>query len=186
VLAVGIGGTASGQYGVIAPADQATLAGSLKVELSGGYIPSAGKLFSIINATSGLTGTFSATTFPNLPGDLAWQLTYGGRSVVASITGSITLVGDLNTDGLLTSVDWSLFKSGTGSNFTGLTKLQSYLLGDLDGDLDHDLFDFFAFRTSYDQANGAGAFAQMTGVPEPSVAVMMYSLLAACGFRRRR
>ena len=186
-LTIGISGLASGQYGVIAPADQASLAGSLKIELAGGFIPTAGNLFSFINATNGVTGTFNATTLPSLPGDLAWQLNYGSGSVIASVTGSITLVGDLNTDGLLTSVDWNLFKDGQGSNFSGLNKMQSYLLGDLDGDFDHDLADFLVFRVAYDQANGAGAFAQMTGVvPEPNIAVMLSSLLAVYGLRRRR
>ena len=52
--------------------------------------------------------------------------------------------------------------------------IQSYYFGDLDGDLDHDLDDFWHFRTAYEQFNGAGSFARMTlGVPEPSTFLLL-------------
>jgi hypothetical protein len=168
-LAIGLAGVSSGLHGLVSAADKATLAGGLKLELSGGFIPSAGNSFALVTATNGITGTFGTSTLPTLPADLAWQLAYNSGSVVASVTGSIVLVGDLNTDGLLSPIDWNLFKAATGSNFAGLNKMQSYMLGDLDGDLDHDLADFVAFRYAYDQANSAGAFDQLlTGIPEPS------------------
>ena len=59
---------------------------------------------------------------------------------------------------------------------------------DIDGDLDHDLSDFAAFRYAYDHANGAGAFAQLTGfVPEPaSVSLIFMALGGMLGQRRTR
>ena len=66
--------------------------------------------------------------------------------------------------------DWTLFKVGQGSNFAGFSTLESYIHGDLDGDLDHDLTDFVLFRNFYDQANGAGSFeftTQRAGAHEP-------------------
>jgi Chondroitinase B len=79
------------------------------------------------------------------------------------------LNGDLNFDGLLNSTDWVLFKAGQGMDFNGMTPAQSFLFGDLNGDLKHDLTDFSLFRTSYEETHGEGAFARMlAGVPEPS------------------
>ena len=78
------------------------------------------------------------------------------------------LLGDLNGDLQVNGSDWTLFKAGQGSNFTGLSSLQSYPLGDLDGDFDHDLTDFSLFRTAYDQFNGAGSFDSLLSVPEPT------------------
>ncbi len=78
------------------------------------------------------------------------------------------LFGDLNNDRMISTIDWGLFKAGQGTDFTGLTVEQSYLLGDLDGDFDHDLSDFWLFRTAYENFNGMGSFANLIGVPEPS------------------
>ena len=46
-----------------------------------------------------------------------------------------------------------MFKAGQGTNFTGMSKAEAYLKGDLTGNLTHDLGDFFAFRTAYLAAN---------------------------------
>jgi Glucose / Sorbosone dehydrogenase len=94
------------------------------------------------------------------------------------------LFGDLNNDQMITSIDWGLFKAGQGADFTGLTTQQSYLLGDLDGDLDHDLNDFWLFRTAYDNFNGQGGFANLVSVPEPS-ALAFAAILLCCGLPRR-
>ena len=95
------------------------------------------------------------------------------------------MFGDLNGDQSITGIDWTLFKAGQGSNFAGLSSLETYSLGDLDGDLDHDLDDFLLFRTAYDQANGAGAFEALLGVPEPSSIVMVVSMLLVGACRHR-
>ncbi len=95
--------------------------------------------------------------------------------------------GDLNGDEQVTAADWLLFKAGQGANFGGLTPLAAYLLGDLDGDFDHDLADFALFRSLYEAAHGAGAFAQMVArVPEPRAGVLAVgaTLIAISATRR--
>lgn len=80
-----------------------------------------------------------------------------------------SLDADLNMDGILNSTDWAAFKAGQGMDFSGMTPVQSFLFGDLNGDLKHDLTDFSLFRISYEETYGGGAFARMlVGVPEPS------------------
>jgi glucose/arabinose dehydrogenase len=87
------------------------------------------------------------------------------------------LPGDLNGDELVNGSDWTLFKDGQGSEFTGLSSLQAYALGDLDGDLDHDLSDFWSFRTAFEQFNGDGSFESMLSAPEPSAIISMATSL---------
>ena len=98
--------------------------------------------------------------------------------------------GDLNGDTQVNTLDWNAFKSGQGSNFAGLSTLETYAKGDLDGDFDHDLSDFLLFRLYYDQANGAGSFETLLGVPEPtgsSLAILTTWLaVAVCRFNRVR
>jgi hypothetical protein len=88
-------------------------------------------------------------------------------SVIIRLAPSV-LLGDLNDDAMVTGLDWTLFKAGQGANLAGLSSWESYLLGDLDGDLDYDLADFWMFRTAYEDANGGGSFARLANVPEPA------------------
>ena len=133
-------------------------------------------------------GTLSTATPINLGN--AWQKTpvqdvagqlvlVGGTTIPITInyTGTGFTSGDLNGSGTINGADWTLFKAGQGTTFTGLTRVQGYLKGDLDGDNDHDLSDFALFRTAYLTANpglGAGAFeAMVAGVPEPGSILLL-------------
>ncbi len=73
---------------------------------------------------------------------------------------------DLDFDGLVNVFDWQAFRSGQGLNMSDLSLRQSFMLGDLDHDLDNDLTDFALFRAEFDRVNGDGAFARL--VPEPA------------------
>lgn len=106
--------------------------------------------------------------------DLALSVTLADGSIVA---GTVAYVGnggeafgrsDLNFDGELTLADWSVFRSFNLTNLAGLSDAEQYGRGDLDGDGLNNFKDFRLFQADYDAANGAGAFAAATGVPEPS------------------
>jgi Glucose / Sorbosone dehydrogenase len=94
------------------------------------------------------------------------------------ISASIAYVGnnsipfarsDLNFDGTLTAADWAIFVAHATQNMSGLSKAQSYALGDLDGDGDNDYSDYRLFKADYIQTNGAAAFAALPqNVPEIS------------------
>jgi hypothetical protein len=186
-LAIGIGGVGSSQFGSLAVGDVGALAGTLKLELSGAFVPSAGDSFQLISATAGFMGsTFGSLMLPTLPGDLSWQVMYGANSVAANVLGTV-IIGDLNGDGQITPADWSQFKAGQGSTFAGLTRMQAFAKGDLDGDFDHDLADFLVFRVAYNNAHGAGAFAALVGeVPEPgSIVLFMCGVASVLCVRNR-
>src|SRR4051794_15015236 len=87
------------------------------------------------------------------------------------------IAADLNSDGVVNVSDWILFKGGESLNLAGLSSLESYWHGDMDGDLDHDLTDFLLFRIAFNQANGAGAFESLTGVPEPAALSLLALVL---------
>jgi hypothetical protein len=113
-----------------------------------------------------------------------------GSTMTAHVvyTGNAIPIGDLTSDGNINGLDWTAFKNGQGTNFTGLTAVERYLAGDLDADQDHDLSDFIRFRVAYDALNGSGAFAEMlASVPEPCTAVILgiSGLLGGVSLRRR-
>jgi len=97
-------------------------------------------------------------------------------------------VGDLNGVDGINAADWALFKAGQGADFTDLTQVAAYQMGDLDGDRDHDLFDFGLFEEAFDAANGVGALAALvSSVPEPSsmLLITLGGTLAVASSRRR-
>lgn len=77
-------------------------------------------------------------------------------------------IADLNFDGQITSADWAPYRAGYGQELTGLSQAQAYAMGDLNGDGVNNVVDFGVFKTAYDAANGAGAFAAMIAAPEPA------------------
>ncbi|MDC0936262.1 PEP-CTERM sorting domain-containing protein [Pirellulales bacterium] len=64
--------------------------------------------------------------------------------------------------------DWVQFKSGQGASLSGLSRIDAYRSGDLDGDGDNDGIDFALFEEAYDAANFPGALRAALTVPEPS------------------
>ena len=56
--------------------------------------------------------------------------------------------GDLNFDGQLDAADWSVFIAGSETNMTGLSAIEQYDLGDLDGDGKNSFADFRLFKES--------------------------------------
>ena len=93
--------------------------------------------------------------------------------VAVTYMGTAIPSGDLTGDGNINGADWTAFKNGQGTDFSTLSTAQGYLKGDLNGDGSHDLSDFLLFRTAYDAVNGAGSFASLVGVPEPSTLAML-------------
>jgi hypothetical protein len=133
-----------------------------------------------------LGNAWTKTPFQDVSGRL--QFADGTvRTLQVQYTGTAVPSGDLDGNGLINVSDWTLFKSGQGTNFAGLTAVQGYLKGDLDDDGDHDLTDFIRFRTAFDAANGAGAFeAALAGVPEPATMLLLLTAAAVGANVRRR
>jgi hypothetical protein len=121
--------------------------------------------------------------------DLDVSMISGGGFVAMFATAfDIDVFGDLNGDHLVDAADWTLFKAGQGTNFTGLSAAEAYLQGDLNGDFQHDLEDFVLFRTAYEAQHGAGSFTSLATVPEPAAVALLAigGILGATGLRRHR
>jgi hypothetical protein len=89
-------------------------------------------------------------------------------------TGDPIPVGDLNFDGVVTAVDWPIYRNGFGTGLSSLSVAESYQHGDLDGDGDNDENDFGLFKTAYESQPGNGSFATLIAqVPEPSSIVLL-------------
>jgi hypothetical protein len=102
--------------------------------------------------------------------------------------GGPLLRSDLNGDGAIDAADWPQFYENTLTDLSAFSPAGQYVRGDLDADGDNDVFDFTIFKGDFDAANGAGAFAAMSGgVPEPSAIVLVaIGLLIVAATARRR
>lgn len=81
--------------------DNTFLDGTLNVTLEGGYVPSIGHSFTIINSaavidnivsgnTAGFAGkSFATLNLPALPADRMWEIDYSGDGVVLSVTAAL-------------------------------------------------------------------------------------------------
>lgn len=105
-------------------------------------------------------------------------------TISPSFTGTEITPGDFTgpsgtPDGNIDVDDYIALIGGLHADFT--TTALAYAEGDIDGDGDVDRNDVVIFRSAYDTANGAGAFAGMVArlaVPEPCTAALS---LMACG-----
>ena len=59
ILNIGLSGTQAGQFDTINISGSATLAGTLSLNLASGFTASVGDSFNFINATGGITGSFT-------------------------------------------------------------------------------------------------------------------------------
>ncbi|MEX0611577.1 MAG: lysyl oxidase family protein [Pirellulales bacterium] len=80
--------------------------------------------------------------------------------------------GDLTGDRLINILDWTAFKAAATADLTGVSDEMALMLGDLNLDGKHSLSDVLLFRQYFDEAQGAGAFAAIQQVPEPSTVVL--------------
>lgn len=124
--------------------------------------------------------------------DLKLSITLADGSIVAGTVeyvgngGSAFTRSDLNFDGEITLADWSVFRGFNLTNLAGLSDTEQYGRGDLNGDGVNNFNDFRLFEADYDAANGMGALAAATGVPEPGgvCLALMAAAIAAAGRRR--
>jgi hypothetical protein len=122
--------------------------------------------------------------------DLVFQYISGGQikdGIISYIgnNGNPFAFGDLNTDGVINAADWVIFRTNEQTSPSGLSKAQTYRLGDLNGDLKSDHPDFVLFKQAYNAANGASAFDLMlASIPEPSSAFLVMAagtfVLSSC------
>ena len=92
---------------------------------------------------------------------------------------------DLDLDGQTSIDDWMSFIAYAYTDLTGLADRDAFQRGDLDLDGDNDFEDFRYFKSAYDLANGNGAFASLSEIPEPQT-LLFASFIGLPAFARRR
>jgi hypothetical protein len=85
---------------------------------------------------------------------------------------------DLNLDGAIDGSDYSILKQHHLQTLAGTLHIDTFALGDINGDLKNDYLDFRLFKSDYVAAHGAAAFANMVAtqggiVPEPGTFGLM-------------
>ncbi len=107
--------------------------------------------------------------------------------IAPQYTGAVVTftVGDFDTSGAINLGDFQTLLNNLHTDQTTLSPAGAHNRGDMNGDRIINFSDFAAFRTAYDAANGAGAFAKL--VPEPSTlaSLVIVSVAALIGTRRR-
>lgn len=143
--------------------------------------------------TASSTGTGQLTVFvDDLPAAVAGSPNenrswFEGIAYVPVGTDVYLAPGDLNLDGSLDAADAGIFLANLHTNVSSLSPLETYRLGDLNGDTIIGYSDFVQFKAIYNDAHGAGSFEAITGVPEPNSALSLAILvgLFLCGAASR-
>ena len=97
------------------------------------------------------------------------------------------IVGDFDDNKILDAADWVVLRDNNQTDL-GLDPEVAASLGDLDGNLTNDIYDFDLFRESYEAENGAGSFDAMVAasVPEPSSILLLAAGAAGMGMWRKK
>lgn len=123
--------------------------------------------------------------------DITISLTLADGTVVSpliSYTGDALKPGDFDGDGDVTMSDYAILSANMhNTNISTLTFANAYLLGDMTGNRRINYEDFEDFVFAFDAQNGgAGAFARMSGVPEPaSASLLVAGIVGLLTFRGR-
>lgn len=108
-----------------------------------------------------------------------------GENIGLAFEQVLSMFADLDFDGELDEQDWLLFIAGSETNLSGLTPIEAYQAGDLDGDGKNSIADFGLFKDAYIVANGLSGFESLfIQVPEPSTFVFVLLGLAEYPWRR--
>lgn len=144
----------------------------------GGYAIDAfvnGAYQTVITGTSMGYKRIDMLTTPVETGRIRFRVTQSNAVPLISnfqVIGDIVFgaIGDLDLNGMIELADWQLYIAGVGADLSGLTPLERFQMGDMNGDGRNDLADFDLFVSAYDSAHGAGSLAAalQTQVPEPS------------------
>jgi hypothetical protein len=119
--------------------------------------------------------------------DVVLRLTLANNEIAVILpeyTGSAITAGDFNASGTINLEDFQTLLTNLHTDVATLSVVEAYQRGDMNGDRAINFNDFRTFRTAYDTANGAGAFAQL--VPEPDTCAMLLVVAAVCGAWVRR
>jgi hypothetical protein len=171
-IAIAIGGTTSSGFGRIVVDGQLAAGGELEVSLQGGFLPTAGDAFDLMDFST-MTGAFTLD-LPPLAAGLQWDATLLASDGVLGVAAAPLATADFNHDGMVDQLDLATWSGGFGS--AGQVGNAS---GDADLDGDVDGSDFLAWQRQLGDAPPAAA------VPEPATAFLAIAVAFAAFSTRR-
>ncbi|MEZ6076974.1 MAG: hypothetical protein R3C56_15295 [Pirellulaceae bacterium] len=95
VIEIG-GATPGSEHDQINHSGTAALAGTLDVQLIGGFTPSVGDSFVILSASGGISGTFNSANLPPAPSGAGWHVDYGTTEAVVKPLMDLAQVSSFN------------------------------------------------------------------------------------------
>jgi len=102
-----------------------------------------------------------------------------GRNMGLALEQTFHVFADVNFDSQLDEQDWLQFIAGAETDLSGLTPIEAYAAGDLDGDGRNSLSDFGLFYDAFVAAHGTAGFAALLApVPEPTTMVLLLLAVA--------
>jgi autotransporter-associated beta strand protein len=183
-LIIHLGGITSGAFDHLQIGGAAQLDGSLRLALTGGYVPVLGQGIEILMAELGVTGTFDSVIQPSgMPAGIVFAVQYGLKDVSLKVVVDAGLPGDYNDDGVVNVADFVVWRSNEG---TTLSLPNDNSIGGTIGAAHYNLW-----RTNYGRTAGSIA-ARSAGaqgaIPEPTslALVMLIGVTIAPRLRRRR
>jgi fibronectin-binding autotransporter adhesin len=95
----------------------AALSGQILLRLLGGFTPTAGDSFDLIDWNS-VGGAFNVFQYPGLPAGLDWDFSQISTTGVVSVVNIPVLPGDYNEDGSVDAADYTVWRDKLGSATT--------------------------------------------------------------------
>jgi hypothetical protein len=173
-LQIELGGTNPGsQYDQIDVTGELALGGALDVLLIGGFMPTAGDSFNILDWGT-IDATFDEVNLPSLGAGAAWDDTQLYVDGVLSVVH--LLPGDYNLDGKVSAADYTVWRDTLGS--TTDMRANGDFVGSSTGVIDMDDYDVWLANfgmTTPGAGSGAtvGLSISPTPVPEPTAILLL-------------
>jgi len=168
-----------------------SLGGTIAVNLTGGFTPSLGDSFDLLDWGT-RSGTFASMQLPALAAPLAWSTSGLYTTGVLSVIDSNFLPGDLDRDGTVTAADISelmaalsdldAYQATHGPGGSTLTPQQLLEVGDVDGDGNVTNLDVQVLSNNLANGGGNGG-GSAAAVPEPRSIILFAfaAVIFSCG-----
>jgi hypothetical protein len=162
-------------------ADQAQLAGELKIELAAAYVPELNDTFELLQAAGGVNGSFDDFSLPPLPSQLGWTIGLIDDTVVLQVVAN-GIAGDFNNDGRVDAADYTVWRDSYGQSGESLAADGSGSTpGIPDGVVDQ--LDYEYWKANFGNTPGSEDAAAI-GVPEPTSLMMTGGAILLSAFGR--
>lgn len=169
IIDIDIAGTGLNQFDSLSITGNATLAGTLDVQLFNGYEPLEGEMFTVFSATS-LTDNGIVLGGPSAD---MFSMSVVGNTLVLTV--DFGLEGDFNGDGIVNIADYTVWRDNLGATD------ESAINGNGDGANGVDAQDYVVWKTNFGMGSQDPLSTQQ--VPEPSSLWLL--LLAGFATMRR-